>query len=73
MRQLFLPNMWLPMRLAPRDCAEIRVILRDGTVHDRCHYARDLSGEEQPPFEGFFVRRGSHYSEVDPVAWMRRT
>lgn len=33
------------------------------------HYACDLSGENQPPFEGWFERRGTYFSAVEPVAW----
>lgn len=50
--------------------------MRDGTVHEDAHWASDLSGEDQPPFEGWFrpVKdsdgRTSYYAYIgEPVAW----
>lgn len=54
----------------------LEVMLWDGTVC-LAHYARDLSGEEQPPFEGWFVEvkdsRGKslYYREVHPMFYRR--
>ena len=33
------------------------------------HFAQDLSGEEQPPFKGFFRDAGSYMIEVDLKEW----
>ena len=39
------------------------------------HFAQDLSGEEQPPFKGWFTERSKQHPEYgyvqvdDPVAW----
>jgi len=46
----------------------------DGTIHEKAHWACDLSGEEQPPFRGWFIPRNPrHYGFVgidEPVGWM---
>jgi len=36
----------------------------------KVHFAQDLSGEEQPPFSGFFKKSGTIFSEVTIKAWM---
>jgi hypothetical protein len=64
------------MECAPKNSRWIEIETSDGKVH-RAHYACDLSGEEQPPFEGFFVAvvsdRGKtlYFKEVPgkPVRW----
>lgn len=43
----------------------VQVQLYDGTVTE-AHWACDLSGEEQPPFLGWFNRQ---YREVHPEFW----
>lgn len=60
---------WSPMKDAPRTTAWVRVLtqLHDGTCAEyTAHWAEDLSGEEQPPFSGWFyaVRSNSAYDEV---------
>jgi hypothetical protein len=65
--------LWQPMSTAPRNATDIRVKLKSGMVYERAHWASDLSGEEQPPFEGWFVERGdkSGFESIpEPVAWM---
>lgn len=49
------------------------VILRNGEVRE-AHRAQDLSGEEQPPYRGWFVAAsvGHHYQIEDPVGWRPR-
>jgi hypothetical protein len=62
---------WLPMWAAVRSTKEIRVRTVDGAIHEPVHFAQDLSGEEQPPFSGWFKPSGSGYAEVENVkAWM---
>jgi len=68
---------WQPIATAPKDASEIRVRMGDGSVVERAHWACDLSGEEQPPFRGWFTPvtdtngRMSHYAQIDePVGWM---
>ena len=46
---------WQPISTAPKDATEIRVRMADGAVHERAHWACDLSGEGQPPFRGWFI------------------
>jgi hypothetical protein len=67
---------WMPMESAPingypSSIQHVRGKLRDGSIVEDMHYAQDLSGEDQPPFKGWFehVYAGT-YIEVDPVAWM---
>jgi len=50
--------------------------MSDGIIHKDAHWASDLSGEEQPPFEGWFVPvkdqsgRILYYMEIrEPVSW----
>lgn len=38
----------------------VRALLSDGMVVNDCHFAEDLSGEEQPAFSGWFIPSGSH-------------
>lgn len=65
---------WRSMDTAPTKgpVVWVEVKLGDGRVV-RAHYACDMSGEEQPPFRGWFesVGEGSSrwFSGVDPVAW----
>lgn len=37
------------------------------------HFAQDLSGEEQPPFKGFFKDNGSYMAHVDLKEWRKFT
>lgn len=41
-------------------------------IYGPAHYACDLSGEEQPPFRGWFRPAGGSFWEIDPppVEWM---
>ncbi len=61
---------WQPMSDAPRDCTWISVRTKDGKTH-KAHWASDLSGEEQPPFEEWFIEtkgvRG--FRQIEPIAW----
>lgn len=60
---------WRGMTTAPKNSTEVEVRLKDGRVLV-AHWAQDLSGEEQPPFSGWFVYNGSYCSGIDePVAW----
>lgn len=59
---------WQPMKTAPRTSVWVMVRLKDGREVE-AHYGCDLSGEEQPAFEGWFERRGTYFSGVDPLAW----
>ena len=64
---------WNPMTAAPKNATEVRVILADGTVHERAHWACDLSGSDQPPFMGWSIRpEGANYfREIpEPVGWL---
>lgn len=46
---------WKPISTAPKNATVIEVRMQDGTVHTEAHWAQDLSGEDQPPFRGWFV------------------
>src|SRR5689334_12958567 len=59
---------WRKMDSAPKDCSWVQGMLKDGSVV-RMHYAEDLSGEEQPPFRGWFIEKKWGYLGVFPVAW----
>lgn len=60
---------WRPIRTAPKDATWIQVRMEDGTIH-RAHWASNLSGEEQPPFEGWFVDRKTHFLGIhEPKEW----
>lgn len=60
---------WLPIHLAPKNATWIEVELPNHQI-EIVHWASDLSGEEQPPFEGWFKKMDSYYSQVpNPIAW----
>jgi len=65
------PGNWNAMATAPVNAKRVKVILADGTIYPDAHFAMDLSGEEQPPFIGWFVRRGRSFCEIStPVGWL---
>jgi len=43
---------WHPISTAPQTQEDVRVLNADG--EHVAHYASDLSGEDQPPFKGWF-------------------
>ena len=51
-----LPDGWGPIATAPKNATWIEVIMSDGTTLE-AHWAQDLSGEDQPPFQGWFNRK----------------
>lgn len=65
---------WQPMDTAPTTgpIVWVRVKCRDGRV-TTAHFAEDLSGDEQPPFRGWFESVGKgfghFFSHVSPVGW----
>lgn len=59
---------WCNMDSAPKDGRNIKVRDKDGN-ETIAHFAQDLSGEEQPPFKGFFESRGRDFIQVIPVEW----
>ena len=61
-------RVWLPMCEAPKDASEVEVMLDDGRIVI-AHYACDLSGEEQPPFKGWFLHNGYYFGEINPTGW----
>lgn len=64
---------WRSMETAPKGVT-VRVKLVDGK-RLLAHFAQDLSGEEQPPFKGWFTARSKTHPEYgfiaisDPIAW----
>lgn len=63
-------NVWLPMNTAPINGTIFMARLKDGTIYKECHWASDLSGEYQAPFEGWFIASGNSYTEIDPIEWL---
>jgi len=60
---------WHTMSTAPHNARWVQVKMRDGQIM-RAHWASDLSGEEQPAFEGWFVDAGTYMCGIDdPVMW----
>lgn len=60
---------WRPIESAPKDASWFLGRLKDGDVR-RVHYASDLSGSEQPAFQGFFYSTGNSMVECYPRHWM---
>jgi hypothetical protein len=64
-------NEWQPIRTAPHNATWVDVKMKDGRVL-RAHWASDLSGEDQPAFEGWFVDAGSYMRGIDePSMWRK--
>ncbi len=73
-RQGDLPdNPWRSMDRAPKDCTWVEVRVDTGTVSTVyvAHWAQDLSGEEQPPFSGWFINHpsGGYAGIPNPFCW----
>lgn len=68
---------WQPWDAAPKDASEILVQAKDKRGYlsfHVIHWASDLSGEEQPPFRGWFYKPGENgFAEfrLTPVRWRR--
>ena len=65
---------WRPMREAQKDSTSVTVLMRDGTVHRIAHWASNTSGEEQPPYEGWFVHKldGNYNVGIpEPIGWRK--
>jgi hypothetical protein len=58
------------METAPKDASWVQVKLPDLTIIE-AHWASNLSGEEQPPFQGWFKRDGSsgYIGVPTPILW----
>jgi len=60
---------WSDMACAPKDATWVEVETAKGKVV-RAHWASDLSGEDQPPFEGWFVmEQAGRFNQIHPVHW----
>lgn len=63
---------WNDMDSAPKNTTLFEGLDKNGEVH-LVHYARDLSGEDQPPFEGYFRwigdDHGGYYAETKIIKW----
>ena len=63
---------WKDMDTAPKNSSEFEGLDRHGDSYV-VHYACDLSGEDQPPFEGYFTwvgdDDGGYYAERKIVKW----
>lgn len=58
------------MDSAPLRATRVKVILRDGKTYSDAHFAIDLSGEEQPPFIGWFIPGGQGFVSITtPIGW----
>lgn len=72
---LVLPSIgsWRPICSAPKDASQLVVQMSNGLVQI-AHWAEDLSGSEQPVFQGWFVERPSFMEEIDtPKYWREPT
>lgn len=71
--QLPLPGFWLSIKYGPKDASPVQVMDAGGAVYPKAHWASDLSGEEQPPFEGWFEELGSYNRQIEkPRFWTLR-
>lgn len=63
-----------PMDTAPKDATEILLSVEGAgsPAWIVAHWAQDLSGEEQPPFRGWFRRNAYGFREVGttPLGWL---
>ncbi len=64
---------WQPIATAPMDATTIEVKMKDGTVKN-AHWACDMSGEDQPPFRGWFEEIGqrgaAYFNQIKtPTHW----
>jgi hypothetical protein len=64
---------WRPIETAPKDGTKL---LLTNDRHPQClmivgHWAQDLSGEEQPPFQGWFHWSGCGFAQLpdEPTHW----
>lgn len=51
-------TIWRSMDRAPKEGYPIQhvdLLMEDGSIVRNCHWAQDLSGEDQPPFRGWFT------------------
>lgn len=61
---------WLPIRSGPHNLTHVEVKDQNGDVYPDAHWASDRSGEEQPPFEGWFAPAGSGFRQIEnPQYW----
>ena len=63
---------WQPIATAPKDCTWF--VGKKGNIEHRTHWASDLSGSEQPMFQGFFYQvtpkyGQSYFQEWSPTHW----
>ena len=66
---------WQLMDTAPKNATWVEVVLPGGASTCLAHWASDLSGEEQPKFQGWFRRLGDHFRKIipPPIAWRPET
>jgi hypothetical protein len=57
---------WKPIGTAPQNATWFEGLTKDNEIVE-VHYACDLSGEEQPPFKGYFDR--SYWQVLDIIKW----
>lgn len=56
--EVHMVGIWQPMQIAPKDCRWITVLTSEGD-EERVHWAEDLSGSDQPPYQGWFKEHPS--------------
>lgn len=60
---------WQSMKTAPRNSTTFIGKMKDGTELE-VYFAKDLNGEEEPYFSGFFFKLNENtFSECHPIAW----
>jgi hypothetical protein len=68
---------WRPISSAPKKAVEVLVLVptREGLPRAYrmvAHWASDTSGDEQPPFQGWFYWTGHGFAQtpMEPTHWM---
>lgn len=67
--RLHMRDGWQPITAEQQHGKWLDVMMADGEIV-RAHWAQDMSGEEQPPYRGWFRRIGSFNGQIgEPILW----
>lgn len=64
---------WRDIKTAPKNSRLFRAVMMNGDIYENVHWASDLSGEEQPAFQGYYIpdSTGKGFSAIEePFGWM---
>lgn len=61
-------ELWQPIATGPHNATWVLGKMADGT-EQRVHWASDLSGSDQPAFQGWFCEHGPMFVECHPTHW----